>query len=163
VCEATLALGIGAYLLARRPARKHAAKSRSGLSIQDAHESDLEYGQPMPAHTGRGTGIIDTVADPSRRASWLLEATGLDRASPAACAAGSRDYLKWMMTSTKGLVGNNHATCGPRKRRLRDHSPATPRAQDVLGAFPHGAHQNRSSPTERPPREARNAIVSYSR
>lgn len=120
VCDATLALGMGAYLFGKTACVEHATKILSTwfLDPKTRMNPNLEFGQAVRGHnTGRGTGIIDTVSliHVAQGVTLLEDAhNGLD----AKIAAGMRrwfaDYLKWMTTSKKGLeekmATNNHAT-----------------------------------------------------
>src|SRR5262249_44744632 len=119
VCEATISLGMGAYLLGDKRCTERAAKILAVwfLDPKTRMNPNLEYGQAVRGHnTGRGTGIIDTVSFIHLvQGVVLLEAAG---DFPSDVSQGMRawfaDYLKWMTASQKGLdekkSGNNHAT-----------------------------------------------------
>jgi hypothetical protein len=119
VCEATLALGMGAFLLGKAACVEHAAKILVVwfLDPKTRMNPNLEYGQAVRGHnTGRGTGIIDTVSliHVAQGVVLLEAAGGLDASIGSGMRRWFADYLNWMMTSTKGLEekksGNNHAT-----------------------------------------------------
>lgn len=119
MCGATLALGMGAYLLGDRRCGEHAGRVLSTwfLDPKTRMNPNLEYGQAVRGHnTGRGTGIIDTVSlIHAAEGVSLLEMAGmLDTKVGDGVRRWFADYLKWMTTSKKGLdekkAGNNHAT-----------------------------------------------------
>jgi hypothetical protein len=120
VCEATLALGMGAYLFGKTACVEHAAKILSTwfLDPKTRMNPNLEFGQAVRGHnTGRGTGIIDTASlIHVAQGVVLLEDAygGLDASISAGMRRWFADYLKWMSTSKKGLdekmATNNHAT-----------------------------------------------------
>jgi hypothetical protein len=116
VCGATLALGMGAYLLGDKRYSDHASRILSTwfLDPKTRMNPNLEYGQAVRGHnTGRGIGIIDTVSFiHCAQGIMLLELAGLYDAAPV--RRWLADYLKWMTTSQKGLdekkAENNHGT-----------------------------------------------------
>lgn len=115
MCSATLALGMGAYLLDDKRCAEHAARVLSTWFVdpKTRMNPNLEYGQAVRGHnTGRGTGIIDTVSlIHCAQGVMLLELTGYNSTPVRRWFA---DYLKWMTTSKKGLdekkAENNHGT-----------------------------------------------------
>src|SRR4051812_39259362 len=65
MCSATLALGMGAYLLDDKRCAAHAERVITTwfLDPKTRMNPNLEYGQAVRGHnTGRGAGIIDTVS-----------------------------------------------------------------------------------------------------
>ena len=116
MCSATLALGMGAWLLGDRRCADHASRVLSTWFVnpKTRMNPNLEYGQAVRGHnTGRGVGIIDTVSlIHCAQGVLLLELAGGYDASPV--RRWFADYLKWMTTSTKGLdekkAVNNHGT-----------------------------------------------------
>ncbi|MBI4878017.1 MAG: alginate lyase family protein [Acidobacteria bacterium] len=112
--EAVLTLGLGAALLEDARCAERAAKILSAwfLDAKTRMNPHLEYGQAVIGHnTGRGAGMIDTVA-------LIRCAQGVALLGENAVTRGVRawfaGYLRWMTTSPKGLdeekAGNNHAT-----------------------------------------------------
>jgi len=90
----------------------------------------LEFGQAVRGRqTGRGAGIIDTVAlIQAAQGIVLMEAAGkLEAGLRAGLRGWYGDYLRWMTTSRNGLgekkASNNHARA---RRRARARS-VTPR------------------------------------
>jgi hypothetical protein len=116
MCSATLALGMGAYLLGEKRYAEHAARVLSTWFVhpKTRMNPNLEYGQAVRGHnTGRGTGIIDTVSFiHCVQGVALLELAGMY--DGAAVRQWFADYLKWMTTSKKGVdekkAENNHGT-----------------------------------------------------
>jgi hypothetical protein len=116
MCSATLALGIGAWLLGDKRCAEHASRVLSTWFVdpKTRMNPNLEYGQAVRGHnTGRGIGIIDTVSlIHCAQGVLLLELAGGYDAAPV--RGWFADYLKWMTTSTKGLdekkATNNHGT-----------------------------------------------------
>jgi hypothetical protein len=116
MCSATLALGMGAWLLGDRRCVDHASRILSTWFVDPKTRMNphLEYGQAVRGHnTGRGIGIIDTVSlIHCAQGVLLLEQAGGYDAAPV--RRWFADYLKWMTTSTKGLdekkAANNHGT-----------------------------------------------------
>lgn len=115
MCSATLALGMGAYLLSDKRCAEHGSRVLSTWFVdpKTRMNPNLEYGQAVRGHnTGRGIGIIDTVSlIHCAQGVLLLELAGYDAAPVRRWFA---DYLKWMTTSKKGLdekkAENNHGT-----------------------------------------------------
>jgi len=119
MCEAVLALGIGAALLNKAGCADHANKVLSVwfLDSKTRMNPNLEYGQAIPrVTTGRGTGLIDMVSMiHAVEGILLLEfAGGLDASVSQGVRQWYGEFLQWMTTSRKGLdektSGNNHAT-----------------------------------------------------
>jgi hypothetical protein len=116
MCSATLALGMGAYLLGDKRCVDHASRILSTWFVNPKTRMNphLEYGQAVRGHnTGRGIGIIDTVSlIHCAQGVVLLELAGGYDAAPV--RRWFADYLKWMTASTKGLdekkAANNHGT-----------------------------------------------------
>jgi Alginate lyase len=119
LCEAVLALGMGAALMEKTGCVDHAALILSAWFIdpKTRMNANLEFGQAVRGiNTGRGTGLIDTVSfiHLVQGIALLEAAAGLD----AGVSAGTRKWFSessnWMTTSKKGLdekkSGNNHAT-----------------------------------------------------
>jgi hypothetical protein len=115
MCSATLALGMGAYLLGDKRCTDHGSRILAMWFVdpKTRMNPNLEYGQAVRGHnTGRGIGIIDTVSMiHCAQGVLLLEQAGYD-AEPV--RRWFADYLKWMTTSKKGLdekkAENNHGT-----------------------------------------------------
>jgi hypothetical protein len=119
MCEAVLALGIGAWLLGEESFAERAARVLSVwfLDAKTRMNPNLEYGQAVRGiNEGRGTGIIDTVSlIHAAQGVYLLEQTQrFDKSVAAGVRQWYADYLRWMTTSAKGLdekkATNNHAT-----------------------------------------------------
>jgi Alginate lyase len=119
MCEAVLALGMGAFFLGKPGCVDHANQVLSVwfVDAKTRMNPNLQHGQMVRGiSTGRGTGIIDTVSliHAAQGVVLLESAGGLD----AGIAQGMRrwfaGYLKWMNGSKYGLdeksSGNNHAT-----------------------------------------------------
>jgi hypothetical protein len=119
MCSASLALGMGAFLLSKKECAEH-GNQVLGAWFVDAKtrmNPNLEHGQMVRGiNTGRGTGIIDTVSlIHAAQGVVLLElAGGLDADVAKGVRQWYADYLNWMTTSRNGLdekkSGNNHAT-----------------------------------------------------
>jgi hypothetical protein len=116
ISEAVLALGMNAYFLNDAASAQRAAKVLSVWFVdpKTRMNPNLEFGQAVRGHnTGRGTGIIDTIA-----LIHCAIGASLAGASAKLDLSGVRqwyaDYVKWLTTSEKGLdekkAGNNHAT-----------------------------------------------------
>jgi hypothetical protein len=119
ICTAVLALGIGARLLGDGRCPDRAAKVLSiwFLDQTTRMSPNLEYGQAVRGvNTGRGTGIIDTVAliHLAQGITLMDEAGMLDKGVAAGVRRWFADYARWMNTSQKGTdeknATNNHAT-----------------------------------------------------
>jgi hypothetical protein len=117
--EAVLALGMGARFLGDARCAERAAKVLSVwfLDARTKMNPDLEFGQAIRGiNTGRGTGLIDTVAlIHLAQGIMLLEDSGtLDKSVAGAMCRWYADFAHWMNTSKKGLdekkAGNNHGT-----------------------------------------------------
>ncbi len=114
--EAVLTLGMGAALLGNRAAAKRASMVLETWCVdpKTRMNPNLEFGQAVIGrNTGRGIGIIDTVAlIRCAQGVVLLEAAGA--ALPGGVRAWFGHYLRWMTASPKGLdekkTRNNHAT-----------------------------------------------------
>jgi hypothetical protein len=114
-----LSLGMATYFLGDDRYVAHARKVLSTWFLDPATRMNpnLEYGQAVRGiNTGRGTGLIDTVAlIHATQGIVLLEHAGkLDEPMKNGLRQWYSDFLKWMTTSEKGLdekkSGNNHAT-----------------------------------------------------
>jgi len=119
MCTATLSLCMGACFLKDERYAAHARKILNAwfLAPETRMNPNLEFGQAVRGiNTGRGTGIIDTVAlIHGVQGIMLLEYAGkLDPEVGAGLRRWFANYLRWMTTSQKGLdekkSGNNHAT-----------------------------------------------------
>jgi hypothetical protein len=117
--NAVLALGMGACLLEdpRYAARANTVLSTWFVDPATRMNPNLEHGQAVRGrNTGRGAGIIDTVAlIYAVQGIVLLErAGGLDWKVAAGLREWFAEYLKWMTTSAKGgeeeKAKNNHGT-----------------------------------------------------
>lgn len=117
--EAVLALGMGAFLIAKAGCAQHANRVLSTWFVDPATRMNpnLEYGQMVRGvNTGRGTGIIDTAGmiHAAQGVALLEAAGGLDPSIASGVRQWFAEYLKWMNTSKKGQdekrSGNNHAT-----------------------------------------------------
>jgi hypothetical protein len=117
--SSVLSLGMGAYFLGDDRYAAHAQKILSTWFLDPATRMNpnLEYGQAVRGiNTGRGTGLIDTVAlIHATQGIVLLEQAGkLDDPVKNGLRQWYSEFLKWMTTSEKGLdekkSGNNHAT-----------------------------------------------------
>jgi hypothetical protein len=117
--EAVLTLGLGAALAGDGRCAGRAARVLSTwfLDAKTRMSPHLEYGQAVIGrNTGRGAGIIDTVAlIRCAQGVALLDATGgLETGVLEGVRAWFAAYLKWLTTSSKGLdemkARNNHAT-----------------------------------------------------
>jgi hypothetical protein len=170
---AIVALGMGAFFL-KNPAccgRANQVLPVWFLDPKTRMNPNLEHGQLTRGHdTGRGTGMIDTVAlIHVAQGIVLMElAGGLD----ASVASGVRDwyasYLKWATTSTKGLSekksGNNHATWWT--AQMSAYAAFTGNSAQLKMAWEH--YRTYLVPTEIQPdgscprEEARTASLSYS-
>jgi len=119
MCEAVLALGMGAYFLDDARCARRAAQVLSVwfLDPKTRVNPHLEFGQAVRGRqSGRGAGIIDTVAliQAAQGIVLLEEASKLEAGVVAGLRRWYADYLKWMTSSPKGLeekkASNNHAT-----------------------------------------------------
>jgi len=119
MCDAVLALGMGAFLLGKAGCADHANQVLSVWYVdpKTRMNPNLQHGQMVRGiSTGRGTGIIDTVSlIHAVQGVVLLEmAGGLDAGVAQGVRRWFADYLKWLNTSQYGLdekkSGNNHAT-----------------------------------------------------
>ena len=117
MCDAVLALGMGAALLGDRRCAARAAKVLSTwfLDPKTRMNPNLEFGQAVRGvTTGRGIGIIDTVSLIQAAQGVALLGSALDRDVAAGVRRWYAAYLGWMITSDKGLdekeAANNHAT-----------------------------------------------------
>lgn len=119
MCVAVLSLGMGAALLKKDGCADHAALilSKWFVDAKTRMNPDLEFGQAVRGiNTGRGTGLIDTVAliHLVQGVELLEAAGGFDVAVAAGVRKWFADFANWMTTSKKGLdekkSGNNHAT-----------------------------------------------------
>jgi hypothetical protein len=119
MCEAVLALGMGAFLLGKADCADHANQVLSVWFVdpKTRMNPNLQHGQMVRGiSTGRGTGIIDTVSliYAAQGTALLQTAGGLDAGVAQGVRLWFADYLKWLNTSKYGLdekkSGNNHAT-----------------------------------------------------
>jgi hypothetical protein len=119
LCEAVLALGMGARFLGDTRCADRAAQVLSVWFLDPATrmKPDLEFGQAVRGiNTGRGTGLIDTVSFIHLTQGVMLaeDAGTLDKNVAAGVRRWFADFARWMTTSKKGLdekkSGNNHAT-----------------------------------------------------
>jgi len=119
MCNAVLALGMGAYLIGDNRCGPHASAILSTwyLDPKTRMNPNLQFGQAVRGHnTGRGTGIIDTVSMIYvTQGVRLLELAGaLDSKTGDGVRRWFSDYTQWMDTSKYGQdekkSGNNHAT-----------------------------------------------------
>jgi hypothetical protein len=119
LCEAVLALGMGAALMEKSGCVDHAALILSTWFIDSKTRmnANLEFGQAVRGiNTGRGTGLIDTVSfiHLVQGVALLESAGGLDAGVLAGMRKWFSEFSNWMTTSQKGLdekkSGNNHAT-----------------------------------------------------
>jgi hypothetical protein len=117
--EAVLALGMGACFLGDARCADRAAKVLSVWFLDAATKMnpDLEFGQAVRGvNTGRGTGLIDTVAlIHLAQGIMLMEDAGtVDKGVAAGMRRWYTDFARWMTTSKKGLdekkAENNHGT-----------------------------------------------------
>jgi len=117
--EAVLALGMGAFLLGKAGCAAHANQVLSVWFVdpKTRMNPNLQHGQMVRGiSTGRGTGIIDTIAlmHAAQGVVLLETAGGLDAGVAQGVRAWYAGYLKWLTTSKYGLdekkSGNNHAT-----------------------------------------------------
>src|SRR5581483_5315262 len=117
--EAVLALGMGARFLADSRYADRAAKVLAVwfLDPKTRMNPDLEFGQAVRGvNTGRGTGLIDTVAliHLAQGIALLQDAGMFDQTIAAGMRRWYADFVRWMTTSKKGLdekkAQNNHAT-----------------------------------------------------
>jgi Alginate lyase len=117
--SSVLSLGMAAYFFGDDRYATHAQKILSTWFLEPATRMNpnLEYGQAVRGiNTGRGTGLIDTVAlIHATQGIVLLEQAGkLDELLKTGLRQWYSEFLKWMTTSEKGLdekkSGNNHAT-----------------------------------------------------
>ncbi len=118
-CTALLALAMGASWLGDKRYAAHAGLVLSVWCVdpQTRMNPNLEFGQAVRGvNTGRGTGIIDTVALIHAAQGVALLAGGdlLEGRVRDGVERWFGDYLHWMTTSAKGLDEkksvNNHAT-----------------------------------------------------
>jgi len=119
MCEAVLALGMGAALTGKPGCADHAALILSTwfLDAKTRMNANLEFGQAVRGlNTGRGTGLIDTVSfiHLVQGIALLESAGGFDPGVSTGMRRWIGDFAEWMNTSKKGLdekkSGNNHAT-----------------------------------------------------
>ena len=119
MCDTVLALGMSASFLNNAACAEHAAKVLSVwfLDPKTRMNPNLEFGQAVPGrNTGRGTGIIDTVAliDAAQGIHLLERTAKFDAAAASGVRRWFAEYLRWMTGSEKGLdekkATNNHAT-----------------------------------------------------
>jgi hypothetical protein len=119
ISEAVLALGMGARFLGDTRCSDRAAKVLSVWFLDAATKMNpgLEFGQAVRGvNTGRGTGLIDTVAlIHLAQGIMLMEDAGtLDKGVAAGMRRWYADFARWMTTSKKGLdekkAENNHGT-----------------------------------------------------
>jgi len=175
MCTASLALGMGAYLLGDKRCAAHASLVLSTwfLDPKTRMNPNLEYGQAVRGiNTGRGTGIIDTVSlIHAAQGVALLEQDGLlDAKVVDGVHRWFADYLHWMTTSQKGLdekkSGNNHATWWTAQAAAYASLVGDAAAKAKTMAWDH--YRNYLVPTEVQPdgscprEEARTQSLSYS-
>jgi hypothetical protein len=173
MCEAVLALGMGAFLLKQAACAEHAARILSVwfLDGKTRMNPNLEYGQAVRGiNTGRGTGIIDTISlIHATQGIVLLELAGrLDRSISTGMRQWLADYTRWMNTSSKGVdekqSGNNHATWWT--AQVASYAAFTNDAESRRMAWDH--YRNYLVPTEIKPdgscprEEARTKSLGYS-
>jgi hypothetical protein len=117
--DSVLALGMGAFFLSKAACADHANQVLSVWFVdpKTRMNPNLQHGQMVRGiSTGRGTGIIDTIAliHAAQGVVLLETAGGLDARVAQGVRRWYADYLKWLNTSKYGLdekqSGNNHAT-----------------------------------------------------
>jgi hypothetical protein len=117
--EAVLALGMAARFLGDTRAADRLAQVLSVwfLDAKTRMNPDLEFGQAVRGvNTGRGTGLIDTVALIHLAQGIVLaeDAGTFDKGVAAGMRRWYADFARWMTTSKKGLdekkAENNHGT-----------------------------------------------------
>ncbi len=119
MCDAALSLGTAAWMFSDRKygERLTLVLDTWFVSPKTRMNPHLEYGQAVRGHnTGRGSGLIDTVALIHCAVGVSLGAASgfVDASVAGAVRRWYADYLQWMTSSKKGLdekkATNNHAT-----------------------------------------------------